>query len=421
MGEVAGLPAAPEPLPIGRTAYKIGAQWPECGSLVIPESWETGVCVGHVAIPSSTVTFGAGDETNTQRKSRKQNLRLPFPSPSSSPSLDLPFVVRAPPTAKRRILLAISDNTYEAYNYWGGRSLYGYGIGGQMIWDSPEVGSSLTYGFRVSFQRGTAGFWPQYQPQNKWKTWELPFLQWLDRQGIEVDLCVESDLHIRPDVIEGYRLLVIVGHSEYWSGPMRDTVENFTKAGGNVAFFAGNVCWWQVRFDDSNTMVCYKWREFDPAAQSAATLPTTTVNWEVDYLNRPETKMTGVRWSGSIPDPSAGLQFQVLDADHWVFANSGLSNGDGFGLYGDGSLSVVSGETDCQQPDSPANFQRLAFAADGGNEVATMGVFSPINGFDQFRGVVFTAAVMNWTLGLSQDGGWNPMDQITRNVLIRLG
>jgi hypothetical protein len=229
MGEVAGLPAAPEPLPIGRTAYKIGAQWPECGSLVIPESWETGVYVGHVAIPSSTVTFGAGDETNTQRKSRKQNLRLPFPSPSSSPSLDLPFVVRAPPTAKRRILLAISDNTYEAYNYWGGRSLYGYGIGGQMIWDSPEVGSSLTYGFRVSFQRGTAGFWPQYQPQNKWKTWELPFLQWLDRQGIEVDLCVESDLHIRPDVIEGYRLLVIVGHSEYWSGPMRDTVENFTR------------------------------------------------------------------------------------------------------------------------------------------------------------------------------------------------
>ena len=81
----------------------------------------------------------------------------------------------------------------------------------------------------------------------------------------------------------------------------------------------------------------------------------------------------------------------------------------------------MSGETDCQQPDSPANFQRLAFAADGGNEVATMGVFSPINGFDQFRGVVFTAAVMNWTLGLSQDGGWNPMDQITRNVLIRLG
>ncbi len=421
MGAVAGLSAAPEPLPIGRTAYKVGAQWPQCGSFVIPESWETGVYVGRVAIPASTLPVGAGDEANAQRTSRKQNLRPTFPS-SASPSLDLPFVVRALQTARRRILLAISDNTYEAYNYWGGRSLYGYGIGGQMMWDCPNVGSSLTYGFRVSFQRATAAFFPQYQPQNKWKTWELPFLQWLDRQGIEVDICTESDLHVRPDVIDGYRLLVIVGHSEYWSGPMRDTVENFTKSGGNVAFFAGNVCWWQVRFDDSNTMVCYKWREFDPASKSAATLSTTTVNWEVDYLNRPETRMTGVRWSNVIPDPGAGLQFQVDCPDHWVFANTGLSKGQGFGLYANNSLSVVSGETDCQQPDSPPNFQKLAYATDGEfGEVATMGVFSPINGLDQFRGVVFTAAVMNWTLGLSQDGGWNPMDQITRNVLIRLG
>jgi hypothetical protein len=434
----AGLVPSPAPLPIGRTAYKVGAQWPECGSFQIPDTAETGLYVGRVTIPPTGINYGAGDETNARRRLQLRNLRLPFPSPSSSPSLDLPFVVRAPPSAKRSILFAIADNTYEAYNYWGGRSHYGYGVAGQQMWTAPvystdtwttpvystDMGPTqgFLYGFRVSFQRGTAGFWPQYQPANKWKTWELPFLQWLDRQGVQVDLCVESDLHFRPDVLEGYRLLVIVGHSEYWSGPMRDTVENFTKAGGNVAFFAGNVCFWQVRFDDDNTMVCYKWREFDPASQSSATLPTTTVNWSETYLHRPETNMTGVHWSNNIILPTDRVQFTVLEPDHWVFANTGLSKNCPFGLYADNSLSVVSGETDCHQTDSPANFQALAFAGgDPPGNIATMGVFSPINGFGQFRGVVFTAAVMNWTLGLSQDGGWNPMDQITRNVLTRLG
>jgi hypothetical protein len=36
-------------------------------------------------------------------------------------------------------------------------------------------------------------------------------------------------------------------------------------------------------------------------------------------------------------------------------------------------------------------------------------------------GTVFTAATMNWAFGLSQDCSFNPMDQITRNVFIRLG
>jgi hypothetical protein len=50
-----------------------------------------------------------------------------------------------------------------------------------------------------------------------------------------------------------------------------------------------------------------------------------------------------------------------------------------------------------------------------------MRLFSPISGFGQFRGIVFTAPTLDWTLGLSQDASWNAMDIITRNVLIRLG
>jgi len=273
---------------------------------------------------------------------------------------------------------------------------------------------------KVSFLRGTAGNYADYGM--KWQRWELPFLKWLDRQGIAVDLCTESDLELVPGVLEGYRLLVIVGHSEYWSGPMRDRVEGFVRRGGNVVFFAGNVCWWQVRFEDGGqTMVCYKQREFDPAALSPLTLGSTAVNWREPYLHRPETLLTGVRYGGN-PAPDARMEFTVEDAGHWVFANTGLSRGGTFGLYGDGTLSVVGNETDSQQDDSPVGFHRLAFVNDAdGNEIATMGLFSPIDALAEFRGTVFTAATMDWMLGLSQDGRWNAMDQITRNVLVRLG
>ena len=41
-------------------------------------------------------------------------------------------------------------------------------------------------------------------------------------------------------------------------------------------------------------------------------------------------------------------------------------------------------------------------------------------GIYQRNGTVFTAATINWAGGLSLDGGWRAVDQITRNVLTRL-
>jgi hypothetical protein len=40
---------------------------------------------------------------------------------------------------------------------------------------------------------------------------------------------------------------------EYWSAAMREHTERFARCGGNVAFFGGNTCWWQVEFDDESS------------------------------------------------------------------------------------------------------------------------------------------------------------------------
>jgi hypothetical protein len=418
MGHVPNLPAAPEPLSIHRTAYKDGARWPIAGTLQTSEAWPSGLYVGRVA-KRSLVVGTEGLTAHERRAEVPQARRLS--GAFDVPTHDIPFVVRAPRGRRARILLAVSDTTYEAYSFWGGRSVYGFGNRGVHTWVYPSSSDyQAPYGFRASFLRGTAGNWPGYG--KKWQRWELAFLAWLDRQSIAVDLCTESDLQLVPDVLDDYRLLLIIGHSEYWSTGMRDRVEGFVRDGGNAAFFSGNMCWWQVRFEDGgNTMVCYK-QPFDPAAGSSTTIKSTTVNWNEAILDRPEWKLTGVRYNYNNPAPEDRLEFEVEDAHHWVFANTGLRNGNRFGLYDDNTLSVVGPETDSKDSKGPANFHRLAFVHNAdGTEIATMGLFSPIDGFAQNRGIVFTAPTMDWTLGLSQDCTWNAMDLITRNVLIRLG
>jgi hypothetical protein len=436
LAEVELLSTEPQPMPISRTAYKTGANWPACAEFTIPSDWPSGLYFARVAaqgLPAAPAGPGALPPVLSWRlpaAARTETAPYAIPVTPNVPPLDIPFVVRAGEGSRARILYAISDNTYNAYNYWGGRSLYGYGTNGAHAWVGPSATSfHAPHACRVSFLRPNAGVGADYALQ--WQRWEVPLLQWIHRQGIAVDVCAESDLHTKPGIVTGYRLLVLAGHSEYWSGPMRDEVEGFVRGGGNVVFFSGNTCWWQVRFEDGgDTMVCYKQaftkegsviRRFDPAFVGPfPQTRNTTVNWFEPFLHRPETQMTGVRYNWAKYPPMA--QFVVDEPDHWLFANTGLNQGDGFGLYDNGSATVVGEETDVLVADvSPPNFRRLAHVQVEPWDVADMGLFSPNDTEDQFAGIVFTAATMNWVLGLSQDGSWNPMDQITRNLLIRLG
>jgi hypothetical protein len=176
------------------------------------------------------------------------------------------------------IVLLIPDVTYEAYNFWGGRSLYG-SVSKAALWYSAEVWSygpsldplpkhQIPRAFRVAFGRPhKAG--AHDDGMQKWQRWQKPFIQWLARQGIAVELCTATDLHKAEanhvQLLGNYMLMVAVGHHEYWSKEMRDQVENFVSAGGNAAFFAGNTCWYQVRFDlNTSRVICYKDTDFDP-------------------------------------------------------------------------------------------------------------------------------------------------------------
>ena len=78
-------------------------------------------------------------------------------------------------------------------------------------------------------------------------------MEWAEREGYEIDVVTNADLEEHPSCSARrppYGLYLSVGHDEYWSGPMRDTVEGFIARGGNAAFFSGNTSFWQVRHED---------------------------------------------------------------------------------------------------------------------------------------------------------------------------
>ena len=177
------------------------------------------------------------------------------------------FVVRPQePGKSAKILLQLSTNTYNAYTNWNGYSLYAY------------HGRHKVQGRRVSFDR------PLYSQFNNW---EAPFVKWAESNGYALDYCVNSDLEFHPELLKHYKLVLSVGHDEYWSSPMRDNLEKYIENGGNVAFFSGNTCCWQVRSEENGrALACWKQSFGDDPYYKSGQHKLLTSLWS-HYLDRP--------------------------------------------------------------------------------------------------------------------------------------
>src|SRR5205823_13325109 len=149
-----------------------------------------------------------------------------------------------------------------------------------------DQGRDKVQGRRVSLERPqVTQFW----------NWEQPFVRWAEKAGYALDYAVNNDLEFRPELLKPYRLVLSVGHDEYWSAPMRDHLEAFIARGGNVAFFSGNTCCWQVRSEETGrALTCWKqWYNQDPVFPTGDHRKLTTA-WSHHLVNRTETRLTGV-------------------------------------------------------------------------------------------------------------------------------
>jgi PKD domain len=184
------------------------------------------------------------------------------------------FVVRPAPGNHSAILVQVPVNTWQAYNNWGGKSLYDFNS------------TDLAPANRVSFDRPVApgGQWPV--------VWEVPLIRFLEREGYDVSYQTDLDTHLRPGSLLDHRLVMISGHDEYWTKEMRDAFEAARDAGTNLAFMGANAGYWQVRYEDGGrTIVGYK-SNADPIADPAL----RTILFR--DLGRPECQLEGVMHQG---------------------------------------------------------------------------------------------------------------------------
>jgi hypothetical protein len=261
------------------------------------------------------------------------------------------------------ILFLLSTCTWTAYNDWGGinnyigatppagfhfapvlslhrpyaRGLIWLPPGAPRIVDErlPALGETPRYpSFEWAYARGFSKFFGGAG----WATYERNFAVWAEDNGFTVDYATQHDLDRDPDLLEGYRCLVMVGHCEYWSARMRDHVDAWVERGGNVARFAGNFGW-QIRLEDEGVkQVCYKElaNVADPLAATSDAHLTTSM-WEDPKLGRPGSLTFGLqtvhgiyaRVGAAVPRGSGG--FIAYRPDHWVFAAADLYYGDSFG------------------------------------------------------------------------------------------
>ena len=151
------------------------------------------------------------------------------------------------------LLFQTADTTWQAYNQYGGNSLY---VGGP--------GTNPGRAYKVSYNRPltTRGTGPEDAPFNA----EYPMVRWLERNGYDVSYFSGVDAARRGGEMLEHKAYLSVGHDEYWSGEQRANVEAARDADVNLAFFSGNEIFWKTRWEDSidgsgtdyRTLVSYK-------------------------------------------------------------------------------------------------------------------------------------------------------------------
>lgn len=273
------------------------------------------------------------------------------------------FVVKAKRNAPQSpLLLLCSTATWCAYNDWGGSNSY-EGIAGPngnrfspvlsyqrpfargLVWlpeGAPRFCSDEKYVTGTaprypSFEYGYANGFAKYFAAAGWAQFERHFAVWADNNGYRYDMATQSDLDADPNLLDGYRAVVIAGHDEYWSAPMRDTMDAYIEQGGNVARFAGNFLW-QIRLEEGGAnQVCYKWDAYSEDPVGAVDPSRLTTSWSDPNVNRPGGTTFGldatyggyVRVGATTPRWPGG--YVVYRPRHWALEGTDLYYGDMFG------------------------------------------------------------------------------------------
>ncbi|MFF5721691.1 N,N-dimethylformamidase beta subunit family domain-containing protein [Streptomyces buecherae] len=310
----------------------------------------------------------------------------------------IPFTVRDQDPAD--LLLVLPDVTWQAYNLYpedgrSGASLY-------HAWDADgrllgEEDAATTLSFDRPY--ASAGL-----PLHVGHAYD--FIRWAERYGYDVAYANTRDLHAGRVDPTRYRGLVFPGHDEYWSVPMRRTVEQARDAGTSLVFLSANTMYWQVELVPSpmgpdRLLSCRKRRG-----------PGRPALWR--EVGSPEQQLMGIQYAGRVPEPAPLV---VRNADHWLWEATGAGEGDEL-------PGLVAGEADRYFPRTslPQHLRRILLAhspyedSDGVPRHQETSLYRAPSG-----ALVFASGTFAWSPALDRPGHVDArIQRATANLLDRI-
>lgn len=167
----------------------------------------------------------------------------------------IPFIVKASKANnKADLLFKTADLTWVAYNKFGGWNIYGG--------NGSKVFSSRAY--KASYNRPFEN--RLTYPVGQWHNFvfhtEFPMLYWLEKHGYDVTYVSSGDFDDLHDqnllTTSNYKVLLSVGHDEYWTAKTRLAFETARDRGVHLAFFSGNEGFWQIVWEEDYLKVLGK-------------------------------------------------------------------------------------------------------------------------------------------------------------------
>jgi hypothetical protein len=155
---------------------------------------------------------------------------------SSGAQGDCMFVLR--PLHTPKLLVQIPTATYEAYNAWGGDSLYPGGAARVGVTGTNQ-GVEVSYDRPYDSQTGAGQFF----------IGDVAVVRFLERYGYPVGYTTQAAVDGDPGQLRGARAVIDEGHSEYWS---QGDLQAFARArdeGTSLIFLSSDTMAWRVRFE----------------------------------------------------------------------------------------------------------------------------------------------------------------------------
>ena len=366
-------------------------RWEAATSFKIPADWPSGVYLGKLSLLDADKPEG-----------RYQSYVV--------------FIVRDERPAD--IVFQCSDNTWQAYNRWPkNNSLYDDGTKEWNLIAGPRATYDRPYGKYCQIMDN-----PLSQGSGEFLLWEFPFAFWLEQHGYDVTYISNTDVHASSDCLTRGKIMLSVGHDEYWSLEQFQHVKQAVQAGVSVGFFSGNTCCFVAPFSPSSSGVPN--RILTRAGRYGGLTEEEKQQMGPFPLEGPnENTLLGAR---TVSPFNGSGDWTCALPQHWLFKGTNMEKGEsipglvGWEFHGDPAkipgLEVVAEGKTINGGGKPAHYTATVYPGPKGN-------------------FVFSASTIFWAQGLSQPPGHMPpishfgrphgpderVQKITANFLAKCG